>query len=317
LYADNYVDLLAIDISDLQNIRLTERVEDAFPSYGSDPSHGLLVDYREEEVTETIDCNDFIDVSMDPRMAGGANMDMGLNTPMGGGATGAGGGAGRQAVGIGGSMARFAINGQVLYIVDETNMHVYNISNPEMPTYATEVNIGMGIETIFPYRDRLFIGSTQGMFIYSNTNPLNPTYISEFQHATACDPVFVQDDFAYVTLRGGTPCGSFNNQLDIIDISDIQNPTLVSTTAMTHPHGLSVDNDELYLCEGNDGLKVFDISNKTNVRELFHEPSAAAYDAITLPNSDVVMVVGKDGFYQYSTSNPENLQLLSHMEVAE
>ncbi len=314
LYADNYIDLLAIDISDLQNIRVTKRVEDAFRDYGNDPVKGLLVDYKEVEVTETIDCNDFMNT--DPRMS--MDMDMGGRpTTTGGGATGATGGAGRQAIGVGGSMSRFAINGQVLYIVDESNLHVYDIANAGMPTYVSDVNVGRGIETIFPYRDRLFIGSTQGMFIYSNTNPLNPTYISEFQHATACDPVFVEGNFAYVTLRGGTLCGSFSNQLDVIDISNVYNPVLVSTTAMASPYGLSVDNDQLYLCDGNDGLKVYDISNKQRLSQLFHEPSTPAYDAITLPNANVVMVIGKDGFYQYNTSNPSSLQLLSHMEVAE
>lgn len=318
LYADSYIDLLAIDIADLQNIQLTKRVEDAFPAYGNDPQRGLLVDYKEVEVTETIDCNDMGAMSMDPRMNGGGMQTTGApNANMGGGATGAAPGAGRQAVGVGGSMARFAINGQVLYVVDERNMHVYDIANPAMPSYVSQVNIGVGIETIFPYRDRLFIGSTTGMFIYDNSNPHNPTYISEFQHATACDPVFVEGNFAYVTLRGGTPCGSFNNQLDVIDISNIQNPTLVSSTQTTHPHGLSVDANNLYLCDGADGLKVFDIQNKQNLTQLFHEPSAPAYDAITLPNANVVMVVGKDGFYQYNTSNPSSLQLLSHMEVKE
>jgi hypothetical protein len=118
-------------------------------------------------------------------------------------------------------------------------------------------------------------------------------------------------------LRGGTPCGSFNNQLDVIDISDVYNPTLVSTTQTTHPHGLTVDNNSLYLCDGDDGLKVFDISNKQSLNQLFHQSSTPAYDAITLPNANVVMVVGKDGFYQYSTNNPSSLQLLSHIEVRE
>lgn len=315
LYADNYIDLLAIDIADLQNIRLTRRVENAFPAYGNDPQRGLLVDYDEVEVTETVNCNDRSTVSVDPRF--GAAQTMAANNSMGGTVNGAGSGAARQSVGIGGSMARFAINGQVLYIVDEMNMHVYDISNAAMPNYVNQISIGMGIETIFPYRDRLFIGSTQGMFIYDNSNPLNPTFLSEFWHATACDPVFVEGNFAYVTLRGGTPCGSFNNQLDVIDISDVYNPTLVSTTQTTHPHGLTVDNNSLYLCDGDDGLKVFDISNKQSLNQLFHQSSTPAYDAITLPNANVVMVVGKDGFYQYSTNNPSSLQLLSHIEVRE
>ncbi|BDS11653.1 LVIVD repeat-containing protein [Aureispira anguillae] len=322
LYADNYIDLLAIDVSNIQDVRLKKRVEDAFPSYGSS-AEGLLVAYDSEEVTEEIQCND--QVAIQNAQFGGMqnnpmamnNVDMNNNT---GGVSASVAGSGREAIGIGGSMARFAINGQNLYIVDEQNMNIYDITNAENPTPVNQVTIGMGwgIETIFPYGDKLFIGSNTGMYIYDNTNPQNPTYISEFQHATACDPVFVDGNFAYVTLRGGTNCQTFSNQLDVIDITNVLNPSLVSSTDMHNPHGLSVENDKLYLCDGSAGLKVFDVANKQNIgqNQLFHDASIATYDAITIPNANVLLVVGEDGFHQYNTSDPSNLQVLSHIPVA-
>lgn len=318
LYADNYIDLLAIDVTDIQNVRLKKRVTNAFPNYGVDPDKGILVAYDGEEVTEEVNCDDQ-DVMFSTQFEGPNQMANANVANTAGGVSAAVGGAGREAIGIAGSMARFAINGQSLYIVDNQDMHVFDISNTEDPTRVNKVTIGWGwgIETVFPYGDKLFIGSNTGMYIYDNSDPRNPTYMSEFQHANACDPVFVDGNFAYVTLRSGTNCQTFSNQLDVVDVSDLLNPSLVSSTPMHNPHGLSVENEKLYLCDGTDGLKVFDVTDKQAIdqNQLFHDSSIPTYDAITIPNANIVLVVGKDGFYQYNTSTPSALQLLSHIPV--
>lgn len=316
MYADNYTDLLAIDISDINNIRLEKRVEDAFPNYGSDPQNGVLVKYIQEEVTEEVKCDDASAWGGGPQV-----FDQGLATTnnTGGGVAASAGATGREAVGLGGSMARFAVYGNNLYVVDNQDMHIFDIATAGNPSKVNQVQIGWGwgIETIFPHEDKLFIGSNTGMFIYDNSNPSNPTYMSEFQHADACDPVFVDGDFAYVTLRSGTLCQNFTNQLDVIDITNLNNPSLVSTTQMSNPHGLTVADEKLYLCEGDEGLKVFDVSNKQTIAEnqLFHDNSLTTYDIIKVPNANRLLVVGKGGFYQYNSDNPADLKLLSQIVV--
>lgn len=314
LYADNYIDLLAIDMTDIQNVRVKKRVPNAFPNFGNDGQGRILVAYDSEEVTEEVNCDEQSTMGFNNQFR---RVQQGANN--GGGVSASVAGAGREAIGIGGSMARFAINGQNLYVVDNQDMHVFDISNTEDPNRVNKVTIGWGwgVETVFPYGNKLFIGSNTGMYIYDNTDPSNPTYLSEFQHAAACDPVFVDGNFAYVTLRSGTNCQNFKNQIDVVDITNVMNPSLVSTTEVHNPHGLSVENDKLYLCDGSDGLKVFDISDKHAIKQnqLFHDPSMATYDAITIPNTNTILVIGKDGFYQYNTSNPSALQLLSHIPV--
>lgn len=53
--------------------------------------------------------------------------------------------------GIGGSMARFAVVGDHLYTVNNTSLQLYDISLPADPVKDSEVKLGVGIETIFPY----------------------------------------------------------------------------------------------------------------------------------------------------------------------
>lgn len=317
LYADNYIDLLTLDISNIQNIQLLDREENAFPlmNQSMDPDQGLLVAYHTEEVTEDVDCSNPNPGIIPWELQTFDNAAVQMTGPGAGAAAAAMGGNGREASGKGGSMARFTISNQTLYAVDNSTLRVFDLSNPTAPAPGNNIQVGWGIETIFPYDNNLFIGSRTGMFIYSNANPMNPTFLSEFTHAQACDPVYVEGTHAYVTLRGGTPCQNFNNQLDIIDISNLTAPTLVSTTQMHNPHGLSVENDKLYLCDGSDGLKVFDVTDKQSITELIHEPSITTYDAINIPNANIVLVIGEDGFYQYDTSDPNALRLLSHIPV--
>ena len=155
------------------------------------------------------------------------------------------------------------------------------------------------------------------MFIYDNSNPIHPTFLSEFQHSRACDPVFVSGNHAYVTLRSGTWCDGFTNQLDVINIEDLTNPYEVASYPMDNPHGLSIKDDVLYLCEGESGLKVFNIEDVNNIdgNRIDEVKDFNTYDAISIPNKEVLLVVGEDGLYQFDTSEPSNLKELSVISV--
>lgn len=319
LYADNYVDLVAIDISSPTNPVFLSRTENVFPNaFDFRNGFGYLVEYRETPITRTEPCNSFgpwffDDGTLFIDIAGEANFDRATFSNASGS-----GSIAPSAVGIGGSMARFTIaGGQYLYTVDEFNLRIFNLAQPTNPVAAGITNIGWGIETIFPYEEQLFIGSNNGMFIYTISNPLQPVQLARFQHAQACDPVFVDGNRAYVTLRDGTECQNFINQLDVIDISNLTNPRLLKTWPMHNPHGLSVFDGEIYICENTQGLKVFDGTdvNRIGDRLLEHISGFTAYDIIILPNKDIALVIGQNGLYQFDISDPANLRQVSVIPV--
>lgn len=317
LYANSYVDLLAINLQDYQ---VMGRVENVFPPLWEDiNANQVAVYYKETPVTEVLDCESygrlyqsegvFIDLS------GGGWLN---STVVDDVAAEVSGNATSGSTGIGGSMARFSIVGNYLYAVDFSSMDVFDLAVLAQPSLVNTVNFGWGIETIFPYEDKLFIGSNAGMFIFDNSNPELPVMVAEFAHARACDPVVVSGDFAYVTLRNGSACEGFVNQLDLIDISNIFNPTLVKSFPMDNPHGLSIKGDHLFLCEGDFGLKSFDITipAKLDQHLLDQEKDVHAYDAIALPGSrNLLLVIGEDGFYQYNFDNPSDLKLVSKIPI--
>src|SRR5881398_933222 len=106
--------------------------------------------------------------------------------------------------GIGGSLARFTIAGNYLYTVDNENLKVYDIANPALPQFKSSVHVGFQIETIFPFKDKLFIGSTSVVYIFSLANPEKPEKLAIASSAGVyrrCDPVVAKDSVAYATLR--------------------------------------------------------------------------------------------------------------------
>ncbi|TAH10344.1 MAG: hypothetical protein EAZ14_07910 [Runella slithyformis] len=314
LYADSYMDLVALNIADPLNVKEVGRVGDVFQSgqfdgawwHSSGVGSVTLSDSRMDIVTETIktDCenNGNSGIWRGGWLATSSFDSRALSS------------AAPATSGQAGSMARFALYDRYLYTVSQSDMQLFDIKNLEQPQRGAKINMGWGIETIFPYKDKLFIGSNSGMFIYDNANPSKPTLLSTFQHAFACDPVVVTDTRAYVTLRSGTNCRRGSDQLDVIDITNLSNPTLIKTYPMQNPHGLGVDLPNLFICEGKHGLKSFDISSDLNVKQLEHLNNMDAYDVILLPNK-LMLMIGKDGLYQFDYANPSQLRQVSVIPV--
>lgn len=217
--------------------------------------------------------------------------------------------------GLGGSMARFAITGNTLYLVSKETLEVYDITDGANPVKATSKNMGMGIETIFPYQNHLFIGANDGMYIYNNQSPQNPALLSKYTHIQSCDPVVVQEKYAYVTLRGGIACRNWFSQssLDIIDVSNPSNPVIVRSQPMLSPYGLGVSGNRLFVCEGDNGFKILDISDPTLAIEKFHLKDLTSYDVIVRNNR--LIVTGNKGLYQYQYDDQDQVELLSKIPV--
>ena len=314
LYANTFIDLLAIDLSTYQ---VMGRAEAVFPPLWEDiDNNRVAVYYKETPVTEVMDCETFGSLYRSGGVLWGAGPDVLIDISNMVDESSSGSAAG--GTGVGGSMARFTIVDEYLYVVDDWQLHVFGLSNPFVPERVNEVQLGWGIETIIPYQDKLFIGSNSGMFIFDNSNPAEPALLSTFEHARACDPVYVQGDLAYVTLRSGTPCEGFSNQLDVVDISNITAPQLLISHPMDNPHGLGIKGTDLLLCEGDFGFKRFNAEDPMLIgqRLLDQDKSIHAFDVIPLPgNEKIALVIGEDGFYQYRFNDPEQLELISKIPV--
>jgi hypothetical protein len=86
------------------------------------------------------------------------------------------------------------------------------------PVFKSKTEIGINIETIFPYQDKLFIGSSSTMYVYSLSDPTRPTQLgkAEYTIRMSCDPVVARDSVAYATLRSTGRCGGGQSALVVI-----------------------------------------------------------------------------------------------------
>jgi hypothetical protein len=322
LYASSYIDLLTISLEDYT---LVHRTKDVFPPMWEDLQNNQVAVYFEErQVTEILDCEVYnelylVDGNLIRLDAGGSSTTFFTSDMFNAysSQTNRENALGGSGTGTGGSMARFTIVGEYLYVVDQTSLEVFDLSQPQAPVSAARVDIGWGIETIFPYEDKLFIGSNSGMFIYDNSQPTQPVQLAAFAHARACDPVYVQGNRAWVTLRSGNICEGFTNQLDLIDITNLTAPVLLRSFPMDNPHGLSIMDNDLFLCEGTFGLKWFDITEPLDLNQHFlAKENRHSFDVISVPGGGrQLLLIGDDGFYQYDVQEKGTFRLLSKIPV--
>lgn len=316
LYVDSYSDLLAINISDPANPVLVQRVNDvftftaygllegydhAYPMIFPDATQGIVTSFVTEKTEQESSYYSWSNISWGN--GGVFTMDQTLAGNSSNGANNIGG------AGIAGSLARFAIAEGHLYVLQSWSITVFDLQGDLRE--VREVSTNFNAETLFPADGHLYVGGTTGMGIFSLQDPSNPTFISIFTHIESCDPVVVQGDYAYVTLRTGNTCAGSFNLLEVVDISVKSAPTLVASFTMINPHGLGVDGNTLFLCDGSDGLKVFDKTDHANIPQnmLGHFTNITAQDVI--PHNDVLIMTSADGIYQYSYADPTNVTQLS------
>lgn len=305
LYADCYGDLVMLDISNPREVSAKKVVSNVFPHrYGyyknynplsPDPDKTqVIVGWTKKDTT--IDCETYRIMYSNYYSLDMADIAGNYVSP--------------QVGGVSGSMARFTLAGNYLYTVTNNDLKVFDISNPWEPDFKLSAKPNVGaVETIFPFKDKLFIGANSGMAIFDIGNAGTPQKLGQFVHATACDPVVADDQYAYVTLRSGTECQNFTNQLDVVDIRNLLTPSLKKTYKMFNPHGLSKDGNLLFICDGKDGLKVYDAGDVMKLKLIKHITGIETYDVIARKKK--ALVVAREGLYQFDYTDPKDIRLIS------
>lgn len=318
LFADSYIDLVAIDISNVTNPKEVHRVEKVFPYTTPPPENedyrmakvdeekGVVIAWEIKKIRQEMEYN-YYPVYFGYRESF-AMADLSSNS---GGKVQAG-----NSFGIGGSMARFGLYSDYLYAVDNANLYIFDVKNPESPNSIGQQNVGWDVETMFIYDRHMFFGTQSGMRIFSLEVATVPKYVSDFWHVTSCDPVVIADGYAYVTLRGGTRCGSSVNRLDVLKLSDDYKTTqLLASYPLNGPYGLGIDDQTLFVCDGDAGLKIYDVEDKLHIDD--HQIAAFSnintFDVI--PFQDYLFMIGDDGFYQYDYTDLQNIQQISFIPV--
>ncbi len=304
LIADNYYDLIMVDVSNPLQPVLLSRTEEAFPVTISTTDDLDLIGFKFEVVTEERTCaeaswqgqtiffdeqNHLIPASQVPSSFAGATR------------------SGRPSAG---TLSRMAVNEDHLYIVNNRELLVFELQARDILPQSVQY-VGDFIETVYPTEDRLFIGAQNGMHIYQLRDGGDPTREAMYDHAMSCDPVLPSGDVVYITLRNNGPCPGDNNQLDVVSLQS-RTPTLIQSIQLESPHGMAMADQTLIVCEGDHGIKFFDTSSGRQLSLVGGNREVSAYDAIVDPkNPNVLLLIGSDGLSQYQLHDTDQLDLLS------
>ncbi len=200
--------------------------------------------------------------------------------------------------GQGGSLARFTIAQNHLYVVDDRVLYAYSLANPASPKLTSSKALGEDIETIYSYKDKLFIGSQNAMYIYSISDAANPDKLGQASHVRACDPVIANDSVAYVTVRGGSNCGGTLNALYVYDVKNVLQPKERNVVNQESPWGLGMSRNTLYICNGSAGMSIYDITDNyyPKLKQRIYDDTY--YDVIVLDDMLICMVEGGTLLYE-------------------
>jgi hypothetical protein len=316
LYADAFGDLVSFDISDPLNVKAKQFTANVFPDHSNyylgnyipggiinPDSVNVIVGWSTRDTTVDYDPGNFLIYPggvMIPNCANCAYMAAASAVPLNN----------SNPVGTNGSTARFSIVNNFLYAVGMSNLISFDISQPFSPQYKSTVQVDFHVETIYPLKDKLFVGTNNGMYMYDIlAQPGNPSLAGQFTHVRGCDPVIADDQYAYVTINDSSACLGFNDELQIVDISNLQNAFLVKSYSLTHPVGLSKDGTSLFVCDAKGGLKVYNAADVSNLQLIKQLNDGIAYDVVA--QNGLAIVVAADGVYQYDYTDLSNIHLIS------
>jgi len=220
--------------------------------------------------------------------------------------------------GTSGSLAKMIVLNDYLYVIDNKTLSTFDISNAAVPISTHKVDVGFGIETLFPFANYLFIGSSDGLYIYDISNPASPKPAAESQvsHFTACDPVVANANYAYVTLNSlRTNCGNTFavNELQIVNVQNILQPFVENIMEMKGPKGLGIDGNHLFICEENIGVVVYDLTNPLIPNPIDTLSGFVANDVIAEYGN--LMIVCEDGLRQFDYSDINNISFTSYLNL--
>jgi len=295
LIADNGVDLVSIDISDLNQIRLVNRIQNVFTEkWLSEKDSSVFVGYEEKKISTFKSYNPSDTIPP-------ANRTTENNAAL--------------AIGKGGSETRFALNENYLYIARGNALTPVDLTQASNPVVKEPVGYTgyPDFETVYAYQGFLYVGTSDGVLILNNTiSPTTPYFVSfASRNVRGCDPVVVQNNFMFSTVRTGTVCNQFGQSaLFIHDVTDKTAPRPEFNKILEQPKGLGIDGNLLFICQGDKGMAVYnwDESSK-KLSYLYQKIDLYAFDVIT--GNNTLIVAADNGLYLYDYTDPNNIKRLS------
>lgn len=220
-------------------------------------------------------------------------------------------------ISCGGNMGYlFATNGTWLW----TTSSLYDISNPSNPLpHSQQGTYQYGGDTAFIIDSNVYIENNGSVSIHTlgmQTYPQYESLTANPRHLAYAPGVLYL--LRHKTYPGGNEfCWQQSdsvNELDVDQFSDTTYAaTLLATVPLTDPNDLAISGSTLFVLDGSDGLKVFNVSDPTHPALLATAANVQGYH-LQLTGQSTLLVSSTDGLDQYDISNPSRSKLLSKIQ---
>ncbi len=297
IYAESQYDFVKIDITNLSLPTLVNRVEFAFGDAIFDHNGNVLVGFDYAVVTESFDFGSAEELALreSSNLFYNSKGNLIPESSVPSSFTG-------NSESIKGTLNKITVNNNYVYVVGDSKLYTF-YDAPNQMNLVNETDISLGLETIYPEGNNLYLGTQTSMIVVDASNPSSPEYTSEYEHPTSCDPVLPNGNVAYLTLRTAdfSGCNGDENTVEVLDISDVNNPEPLNSYTVSSPYGMNIINNYLFVGEGNNGLTIFDISNPQFLAFQTTLSNVTVYDIMPHPTDpSIILTTGDNGLVQYN-----------------
>ncbi|MFY0592223.1 hypothetical protein [Roseivirga sp.] len=204
--------------------------------------------------------------------------------------------------GVGGSLAKFTISNNQVIVLNGSEVKQFDILSSGELSEKNTLQIFRQLETIFPYEDKILIGSSNAVYFLGFDSEGLLSVLSTYDHLTACDPVVASNGIAFSTLKVTDCRAGSEDLLEAIDISDIANPRVLRVYDTQSPFGLAIRGSFLFVCEKG-GLTMYSFNSEGNLTEMDFLTIDGAIPLDIIVNGGYLIVRTSEGIYNVSYSD--------------
>lgn len=304
LYANAFVDFVWFDISNPATPEWKGRLENAFPDALPMIDNNFIIDHDMVFGKENTGKGIVVGWKVETKRVKAPCDDVHYNTYVGPFAKST-------------TLPIFAEYRDLLFVNTFNSLYTIRLSEKE-PTKNDEVaNSYFFCESIFTYKDFLFLRSPTSTYITPSKLPINHDQIVYTNNINLESYIDISNDLLFSTYTQHKYLSSVHSQTHQLLVYDISNGNIsdeIASYALTSPKGLAIENEILFICD--DGLKVFQVQQTGELTiDLLTHYKTIHGGKPTFLGKNTLLLIADDGLYQYDYSNLKEIKLLSKLSV--
>jgi len=197
----------------------------------------------------------------------------------------------------------YSISGSKAYIID--------VSNPYAPFLTSEITVGNPLQGMTKSGQYLYTaGGVNGCHVVDVADPYSPFIVNAFTTPGYPRDLWVSEGHLYL---------ADTESFRIYELSDPQSPAEIAfIDNLGYIRAAEKQGDLVYLCDGNHGLRIVDVSDPAAPFEVSTFFDSSAYNCYQVKATDSLAFLAcyNNGFTIVDISNPEVPALVSHTELS-